>query len=176
MIRFKQLRFALKGWLLSWASRRLKLAAQRNAVRHIDIFFLAVAWGNIGYAAGISYLRHVGERVLNSKGPILECGSGATTLLIATLTQSEQRQFVVFEHNPEWYRHLRRILKQLGFQHVKLIHTPLVDYGDFRWYQAPALSLQLPFELVICDGPPARFPVDGMDSCRSWATSSQRPA
>ncbi|MEW8627922.1 MAG: hypothetical protein AB2551_19400 [Candidatus Thiodiazotropha sp.] len=158
MIRFKQQRLALKGWLLTLVSGRLKRAAQRGAISRIDIFFLAIAWGNIGYAAGISYLRHVGERVLKSKGPILECGSGATTLLIATLTQTEQRQFVVFEHNLEWYRHLRQILKQLGFHHVKLIHAPLVDYGDFRWYKAPTLNRHPPFELVICDGPPGSIP------------------
>ncbi|MCG7898981.1 MAG: class I SAM-dependent methyltransferase [Candidatus Thiodiazotropha lotti] len=158
MIRFKQQRLAFKGWLLSVISGRLKTASQRGRISRFDIILLAIAWGNIGYAAGISYLRHVGERVIKSKGPILECGSGATTLLIAMLTQNEQRDFVIFEHNLEWYKHLQMILKRLGFEQVKLIHAPLIDYGDFRWYSPPALKHQPPFELVICDGPPGSIP------------------
>ncbi|MCG7973931.1 MAG: class I SAM-dependent methyltransferase [Candidatus Thiodiazotropha taylori] len=158
MIRFKQQRLALKIWLLSLVGSRLKAATDRPAIDRFDIFLLAIAWGNIGYAAGISYLRHVGDRVVNSKGPILECGSGATTLLIAMLTQNQKRDFVVFEHNLAWYRHLQLILKRLGLHHVKLIHAPLIDYGDFRWYSPPALDLKHPFELVVCDGPPGSIP------------------
>jgi hypothetical protein len=158
MVRFKQQRLAFKVWLLSLVSSRLRVASHHGAIRRFHIFLLAVAWGNIGYAAGISYLRHVGERVVQSKGPILECGSGATTLLIAILTQTDQRPFFVFEHNLEWFKHLQQILERLGLQHVKLIHTPLVDYGDFRWYDSPVLNLQAPFELVICDGPPGTIP------------------
>ncbi|MEW8440796.1 MAG: hypothetical protein AB2689_21820, partial [Candidatus Thiodiazotropha taylori] len=71
MIRFKQQRLALKIWLLSLVGSRLKAATDRPAIDRFDIFLLAIAWGNIGYAAGISYLRHVGDRVVNSKGPIL---------------------------------------------------------------------------------------------------------
>jgi hypothetical protein len=158
MIRFKQQHFAFKNGLLCLVSNRLRTAIERDNICRFDIFLLAIAWGNIGYAAGISYLRHVGERVLKSKGPILECGSGATTLLIASLTQTEQRQFVVFEHNLEWYRYLQKVLDTLGFHHVKLIHAPLVDYGNYRWYHSPRMNLQHPFELVICDGPPGTIP------------------
>jgi hypothetical protein len=158
MTGIRQKQFTLKAWIIDLVCRRLKKHPMTGSINRMDILLLAIAWGNIGYAAGISYLRHVGERVLNSQGPILECGSGATTLLVAALTQTGQRQFVVFEHNLEWFSYLQEILEKLGFDHVKLIHAPLVDYGDFRWYQNPTLEQSQTFELVICDGPPGSIP------------------
>lgn len=32
--------------------------------------------------------------------------------------------------------------------------SPLKDYGDFCWYDAPLESMPDSFSLVICDGPP----------------------
>ncbi|MES9834621.1 MAG: hypothetical protein ABW139_20505 [Candidatus Thiodiazotropha sp. DIVDIV] len=158
MTDLKEYLLSFKIWLLSLVCARLKETTRAGVINRIDIFLLAIAWGNIGYAAGVSYLRHAGERVQKSRGPILECGSGATTLLIAVLTQSQQRPFVIFEHNLEWFKHLKRILQKLGLNHVKLIYAPLIDYGEYRWYQIPALDKSPKFELVICDGPPGSIP------------------
>jgi hypothetical protein len=158
MIRFKQRRLRFKTWLLSLVSIRLKSAPQLGTINRFDLILLAMAWGNIGYAASVSYLRHVGERALKSDGPILECGSGATTLLIAMLTQNENRQFVVLEHNLDWYNYLKQILAELGLQHVELIHAPLVDYGDYCWYKSPIVKFHHTFNFVICDGPPGTIP------------------
>ena len=154
----REKRVSLKVWLLALTCARLSNPKVNSAPGRLNIFLLAIAWGNIGYAAGFSYLRHVGERVVKSRGPILECGSGATTLLIAALTQSNRRSFVVFEHNRTWFNHLQCILGKLGFTHVKLIHAPLVDYGSYRWYRTPKLENRHNFELVICDGPPGSIP------------------
>lgn len=115
---------------------------------------LAMAWGNPGYAAGFSYLRHVGDRALHSVGPILECGSGATTLLIAALTRLQAREFIVLEHNREWYEYMSRIIRRLGYSHVRLIHAPLMDYGGFHWYDLRDRLLSRNISLVVCDGPP----------------------
>jgi hypothetical protein len=154
----RQKLLSIKVWLLALVCVRLKNATTTVAISRIDTLSLSLAWGNIGYAAGISYLRHVGERVVNSRGPILECGSGATTLLIAALTQAHQRSFVVLEHNLAWFNYLQCILGKLGYHHVKLIHAPLVDYGDYRWYHPPTLDHKHDFSLVICDGPPGSIP------------------
>jgi hypothetical protein len=154
----RQKLLSIKVWLLTLACVRLKNASNSVDISRIDILLLSLAWGNIGYAAGISYLRHVGERVINSRDPILECGSGATTLLIAALTHTHQRSFVVLEHNLAWFNYIQYILGKLGYHHVKLIHAPLVDYGDYRWYRHPALVHKHDFKLVICDGPPGSIP------------------
>jgi hypothetical protein len=124
----------------------------------LDILLLAAAWGNLGYAAGLSYLRHVGGYAVGSDGAILECGSGATTLLVGALTRQSNRQFIVLEHNRVWYEYLRRNLDYLGFTHITLLHTPLIDYEGYRWYQIPRDLMMDKISLVICDGPPSSNP------------------
>ena len=131
---------------------------QGSPLSRLLIAHLALAWGNIGFAAGLSYLRHVGRRTRMTEGTILECGSGATTLLVAALTERKGNPFVVFEHNLEWYHYMRELLGRLGFTHVKLVYAPLIDYGQYCWYSVPDDLQTDPFSLVICDGPPGNNP------------------
>jgi hypothetical protein len=150
--------FPFKAALLASVCSRFGNKPQNKPLSGVDIISLAMAWGNIGYAAGLSYLRHVGGHALRSEGAILECGSGATTLLIGALTQHTDRQFIVLEHNKTWYDYLRRILDYLEFTHITLLHTPLVDYEGYRWYQIPQGLEMDKISLVICDGPPSSNP------------------
>ncbi|MBV2135366.1 MAG: class I SAM-dependent methyltransferase [Candidatus Thiodiazotropha sp. (ex Ctena orbiculata)] len=150
--------FPIKATLLSKVAVRFSGRRPNRAPSGLDILLLALAWGNLGYAAGLSYLRHVGGHVVRSQGAILECGSGATTLLVAMLCRSTDRQFIVLEHNKTWHDHLQRILDYLGFSHVTLIHAPLVDYEGYRWYRIPRDLLIDKIALVVCDGPPSSNP------------------
>lgn len=151
--------FPFKRTLLSRSCHRIQgRAAGGYSLRHRDLARLAFAWGNPGYAAGISYLRHVGERAGRTHGTILECGSGATTLLIAALTAEAKVNFVVLEHDPNWHRYLKRMLDALGYAHVRLVHAPLQDYGTYAWYRPPAGVVPKDVGLVICDGPPGSIP------------------
>jgi hypothetical protein len=150
----------LKARWLAKVCQRLSANTKTTKLplNQVDIAHLSLAWGNIGFAAGFSFLRHVGRRTRMTDGAILECGCGATTLLIATLTQSQGNPFVVFEHNLDWYNYMRKLLAKLGFNHVTLIHAPLTDYGNYSWYRIPE-ELQInQFSLVICDGPPGNNP------------------
>jgi len=144
--------------LLARVCDRLERHSSRRRLRRLDVALLALAWGNLGYAAGVSYLRHVGERVRDCQGPILECGSGATTLLVAALTAREGVRCVVLEHDRAWYEHLSRVLDKLGYDHVHLIHAPLRDYRNYGWYQVPLHLVPQDIRLVICDGPPGSVP------------------
>ena len=146
--------FPIKRRLIHAACERLKNRSAEQPLKWLDIAYLALAWGNLGYAAGFSYLRHVGEHSIRTQGPILECGSGATTLLIGALTAKTDMRFIVLEHNREWYEYLKSLLAYLDFQHVELIHAPLTDYGDYRWYSSPLEPTPDEISLVICDGPP----------------------
>lgn len=148
----------LKAMWIGQVCRRLTACSPEQPLSRIDIARLALAWGNLGFAAGLSYLRHVGRRTRMTEGAILECGCGATTLLIAALTLRQGNPFVVFEHNLEWYQYMHKLLGMLGFTHVTLVYAPLIDYGHYSWYRIPQ-DLQVgDFSLVICDGPPANNP------------------
>jgi hypothetical protein len=148
----------LKARWIGKLCRRLSDKPSNQPLSRLDIAHLALAWGNIGFAAGLSYLRHVGRRTRINDGTILECGCGATTLLIAALTQRQGNPFVVFEHNLEWYEYMRKLLGMLGFTHVTLVYAPLIDYGNYSWYRIPQDLQVNDFSLVICDGPPASNP------------------
>ena len=147
--------------ILSFACNRLK-SRQGRRTSLLDVSILAIAWGNPGYAAGFSYLQHISERTSNTKGTILECGSGATTLLIGSLLHQEDRRIIVLEHDQDWHAYLSCIANQLGLDNVTLLHTPLVNYGNFEWYDIEkALDeecIEKDIGLVICDGPPGKTP------------------
>lgn len=155
----KHIRAAMLPLKARWLAAACRRIERSNTVpSSMSIAALAMAWGNPGYAAGVSYLKHVGQRVSEARGPILECGSGATTLLMAAITRRHQNPLVVLEHNAVWYRYMRQILQRLGYDHVRLIHAPLQAYGDYHWYQVSTSALPADIAVVICDGPPGSIP------------------
>ncbi|MEM9531713.1 MAG: hypothetical protein AAGA23_12400 [Pseudomonadota bacterium] len=150
---FRRVTFPAKARWLASACRRL---ADGGTPSQRDVVRLALAWGNLGYAAGVSYLTLVGRHAARTQGPVLECGSGATTLLMGAVTQLRQVPVVALEHNPDWHAYVSELLSFLGFDHVRLELAPLTQYDEFQWYQAPADSAEGPYRLVVCDGPPGK--------------------
>jgi hypothetical protein len=115
---------------------------------------LSVAWGNLGYSASVRYLQQV-ERIFHlSQGPILECGSGATTLLIGLLAERNKRQVWTLEHHADWSAHMQRMMAHFNLDHLTVCHAPLKCYGEYEWYTLPAEFEENTFGMVVCDGPP----------------------
>lgn len=115
---------------------------------------LSLGWGNDGYAANLDYLQEVAKNAATTAGPILECGSGLTTLLLGML--AGRRGVVVrsLEHSAEWRQRIAAVLTRNQIANVEVLSSPLRDYGDFSWYDPPLQRLPDNFRLVICDGPP----------------------
>ena len=111
-------------------------------------------WGNDGFAAQIEYLEEVGRRAATTAGPILECGSGLTTILMGLLAGRRGVQTWSLEHIPDWRARVAASLDQFSVPHTQVRHTLLRDYEGFSWYDAPLVELPREFQLVICDGPP----------------------
>lgn len=158
----RQATLPVKIRLLKIACRRLESRSRGGVVSigdvpgTTDLLLLMLAWGNVGYAAGLSYLRHMSRKVLSSPGAILECGSGVSTLLVASLTRSDRTEVVVLENSEVWHRFMSQVIDALGYDHVKVVYAPLVKYEDFSWYQVNTVSLSNPIRLVVCDGPPGK--------------------
>lgn len=116
---------------------------------------LAYAWGNPGFSAGKAYLTRIAERASVTCGPVLECGSGLSTLLIGMLTADRDVEVVALEHTAAWRHRVQRALDVLHLDHVRVLHCPVVGYGLYDWYQ---VSDPIPdnVRLVVCDGPPGR--------------------
>jgi predicted O-methyltransferase YrrM len=143
-------------WFLVELSRVRRSLTDRPdglPTRH-DLQTLSRAWGNLEWAANINTLLEVCRRARQTRGPILECGSGLTTVLMGVLAPDDTTPRVTsLEHDPEWRQRVQVVLQRAGIRCVRLLQAPLCSYGDFDWYEKPA-SPPAPYTLVVCDGPP----------------------
>jgi predicted O-methyltransferase YrrM len=109
---------------------------------------LAHGWSN-GYVADAQYLMMVAEYAARSGGPILECGSGVSTLVAAAYGS---HTCYSLEHIESWARRVRSALGEAGLR-AEVVSSPLVDRPSYSWYEVGE-DLPRRFDLVVCDGPP----------------------
>jgi hypothetical protein len=117
--------------------------------------FLAV-WQNPG-SVRVPYAAELCRWALTTGEPILECGSGASTVLLGLMAERTGGGVWSLEHHPGWFAHVASALRWLGLHRVRLCLTELQPGPDFSWYRVPA-ELPSAFRLVICDGPPGTTP------------------
>lgn len=116
---------------------------------------LTGAWGHDGYSAVDVCLRTIANYSAETQGPILECGSGLSTLMMAVLAGRRGVSIYSLEHHPQYFQRVKLLLERLDVPNVKLILAPLRSFGDFDWYDVTTSSLPSDFRLVVCDGPPS---------------------
>jgi hypothetical protein len=115
---------------------------------------LVYGWGN-SWSAQHEYLEAALKHVRETDGPILECGSGLSTILMAAVAQTRGLHIWSLEHEPRWAERVQRYLGKYRFTSVTMCIAPLRSYGDFDWYALPSLqAIPGRISLVICDGPP----------------------
>jgi Methyltransferase domain len=115
---------------------------------------LRLGWDNQGWDAKLDYFEEIAKRVVDTEGPILECGSGLTTLVMGCLAGKRKVETWSLEHNADWHGRVSSAIKRHHLSEVNLCLSPLRDYGQFNWYDAPLAKMPAAFSLVICDGPP----------------------
>ena len=115
-------------------------------------------WGNESFAARTDYLEEVAARALASGGPILECGSGLTTILLGWLAGRRGIETWSLEHMPDWHARMSMTLQRYKIPNANVCLAPLREYNGFSWYDPPLVKLPPSFHLVICDGPPGTTP------------------
>jgi hypothetical protein len=148
---------SFRAWRLSQAVREVHALGPRAHPRVSTLLRLRAGWGNESYSAGVGYIEEVFRHLDSGTGPILECGSGLTTVLLGILAAKRGRELYTLEHDPDWHARVSRTLAKHGVEGVHLSLAPLVDYDGIEWY-APVESLPARFDLVICDGPPETTP------------------
>jgi Methyltransferase domain len=115
---------------------------------------LIYGWGNEAWSAMDEFLAGCIEQALLTKGPILECGTGISTVLLGAVAKSMRQRHWALEHKPEWTEKVQSYLNR--YQLDSVIYTkPLRDYGDYSWYDVPLNGLPEFFSVVVCDGPPS---------------------
>lgn len=115
---------------------------------------LRIGWDNSGWDGKLGYLEEIAERAVRTPGPILECGSGLTTIVLGLLAGARGVETWSLEHHHDWRRRVNDALDRYGVQNVNVCLAPLRDYDGFNWYDPPLHRLPEEFSLVICDGPP----------------------
>ena len=115
---------------------------------------LVDAWANEGWSARGEYLGACVAEALACRGPILECGSGLTTLLLGLVARRRGLFVWTLEHSAEWGARVARELAAIGDLPVELNVKALRQEREFDWYDPPLPSMPPLFSLVVCDGPP----------------------
>jgi predicted O-methyltransferase YrrM len=151
------LRQAYQRVELDRAMRRF-IADPSAALRpHSDLLRRLIdGWANPGWSAKEEYLRHCIAHALQTRGAILECGSGLSTLLIAAVAKQRELPYWALEHSSEWSDRVRQhLVRHELHAAVHVWVGGLREYSGFAWYDPPLRSMPEHFSLVICDGPPA---------------------
>jgi hypothetical protein len=132
-----------------------RLAATAPEIPGSDVLNeLARAWGEDGYRAVGGYLEEVTRWAAEARGPVLEIGSGLTTLILGSIVGRRGLPVWTLEHHPDYFGNTESRLKRYNLTNVHLTLAPLRDYGDFCWYDPPLAELPRDFGLIVADGPP----------------------
>ena len=115
---------------------------------------LRLGWDNQGWDAKLDYFEEVINRAVATEGPILECGSGLTTLVVGYLAGKRKVETWSLEDNADWYRRVSKAIEKHRVPGVNLCFSPARGYEGFNWYDPPVARMPAKFSLVICDGPP----------------------
>lgn len=117
---------------------------------------VALAWGNAGYAGDAGFLLELARSAWTGNGPVLDCGSGLSTVVAAAITARRGQAVWSLEQDEHWYHDLRRVLAALPLDNVTLRYVPLRSYGEFAWYDVERGDFPSHFAIVACDGPAVR--------------------
>jgi hypothetical protein len=151
-------RQALLEQTLRRAVRRVAALPAGEAPSRELLADLLTGWSNDGFAADLDYLEEVARRAATVEGPVLECGSGLTTLLVGLLAGRRGFEAWSLEHHPEWHARVGAALEEHNVPRAHLALAPLKSYGEFSWYDPPLAEMPDAFSLVVCDGPPSVTP------------------
>ena len=126
--------------------RALKPMKARGSLTQPEIAAFRKAWGNEGFSADQTFLAKLLKML--TAGPVLECGTGGTTLLENLAGLRKGFKTFCLEQDRSWAQDVI----DSGPQAVKVVIAPLKDFGGYHWYDVPD-TVPMHFALVVCDGP-----------------------
>jgi predicted O-methyltransferase YrrM len=127
---------------------------------------MSVAEGNL-WSLRPEALELVREAIDGGRRRIVECGSGAGTILIGRMLAARGNgRLHSLEHDPHWAEQARaRIDAEKLAARVTVVEAPLRPHplaGECGWYDGAALAaLPARIDLLLVDGPPGALAPDG---------------
>lgn len=141
----------------AWDDRQLRMAIgplrRRGELTADEILTFRKAWGNEGFSADERYLAETIRIIKANGGPVLECGTGATTILAGVLAELHGFDVYSLEQDAEWAVSVRRSIRLNQLSRVKIIDAALKNHGDYYWYDMTGINLPKKFGVVLCDAP-----------------------
>lgn len=103
------------------------------------------------------------EAIVNSRRRVVECGSGISTVILASALRETGGTLISIEHDAVWMEKVRQWICDRGLGNiVNFVHAPLqqVTIRDkiVVWYDTTVLDQQMSgevFDFLVVDGPPA---------------------
>ena len=139
----------------------------REARNAADAASLAAALGAAaplfgGWAIEADFAGLIARRVEQAADLVVECGAGASTLVIgAMLERAGRGRLVSLEHDPAYAQRIRRLVGQAGLgDRVEIVVAPLRPCGlkqrAVPWYDTgiTARAADAPIDVLVVDGPP----------------------
>lgn len=109
-------------------------------------------FGDTSLRADDPYVTSALSAAAASEGPVLQCGSGPMTLLLAIVMQRRSEYLWCVEHNPSWAQSIRALLTTYDLRAGQVVEAPAEAFGDHIWYVLNVRQLPRNFGLVLCDG------------------------
>lgn len=122
----------------------------REGTETVDDYNEVYRYGGNNYAADPGTLALVTGIARKCAGPIIETGSGLSSVLMGLVTDQ-----VVYslEHSQRYGLQTLEWCEQAGVVNVGVCNAPLKDF----WYDIEAFDLPEKFAFGFCDGPPRMF-------------------
>lgn len=107
---------------------------------------------NRDWAPATDFIEAAFHVASEAEGPIIECGSGLTTLALAMGAKISGQKVYVLEHDDGFLAATMNLLETYDLaDHVLMRHAPLDD----KWYSNPiSRPLGREFTVAVIDGPP----------------------
>jgi len=148
------LRAQHQRFVFNWAIWSLRRSALEIPPSNRRLQQLIYGWNNDGWSASVEFMHEMIRCASQVRGPILDCGSGLSTLLLGLVAERSGATVWSLEHHAFWAERIVASLSRHNLHRVHVCHAPLRSFGDFDWYDVYAAALPTDIALVICDGPP----------------------
>lgn len=113
------------------------------------------AWGPLGRAPRTAFLAAATDLVTAADGAVLECGSGLSTIALATRARALGVRFLSLEHDPARHARMCWALRLCGLRASVVRLVPLREFDGYAWYDLRRVRLPRWVSIVLCDGPGA---------------------
>lgn len=135
--------------------RAVRQALKRTGTQPLEpewIQAILEGFGDTSLRAGDPYVTSVLSAAAASEGPVLQCGAGPMTLLLAIVMQRRSEYLWCLENNNSWAQSIRSLLETYDLRAGHVVEAPAEAFGDHIWYVVDVRQLPQNIGLVLCEG------------------------